>query len=76
MKKFILLASASLALAACSSNGEDAAPAEGAESKEAAAATDAAGAATAELAAMPTDALSGEAAATAMHDRHEWFEEL
>jgi cytochrome c556 len=72
MRKLALLVSASMALAACSSGGDDAAepaaPASTAGSEAPAEAE--------ELATMPTDALSGEAAATAMHNRHEWFEEM
>ncbi|MCP5397456.1 MAG: cytochrome c [Sphingomonadaceae bacterium] len=74
MRKFVLLAGASLALAACSAGEEEAAApaaAEAADTEEGAAEG-----AAAELAAMPTEALSGESAAMAMHDRHEWFEEL
>jgi len=72
MKKLVFLMGASLALAACSTGGEDtAATAEGEAASAAGAATAPAG-----LAAMPTEALSGDAATAVMKDRHEWFEEM
>ncbi|MCB2076539.1 MAG: cytochrome c [Novosphingobium sp.] len=71
MRNFVLLAGVSLALSACgSADNEPAAPAE-TES----AATEPAKA-SAELASMPTVALSGNAATVMMKDRHEWFEEM
>jgi cytochrome c556 len=72
MQKFIILMGASLALAACSSGGEDAATT---TDTEAAAAPEAVEPAT-QLASMPTEALSGEAATAAMKERHDWFEEM
>jgi len=72
MQKFILLVGACLALAACnSSRNEPAATAE----TESASATETREA-SAQLAAIPTEELSGEAAIASMKDRHEWYEEM
>lgn len=74
MQKFILLAGATLALAACNSGDKSAATAtaDTASSAAAPAASDA----PAQLAAMPTAALSGTAATDALKKRHDWFKEL
>lgn len=71
MQKFLVTMGASLALAACSSGTDEA---ETTTEAEPVATTPVE--ATTQLAAMPTEALSGEAATAAMDDRHEWFEEL
>ncbi|MFV0644392.1 MAG: c-type cytochrome [Sphingomonadaceae bacterium] len=76
MKKLVFLMGASLALAACNSGKDDSSKSADTPAGTETASTARTGNTNPPLAAMPTEALSGEAATAEMKKRHDWFEEL